>query len=152
MIYEGTNEIQAIDLLVRKVLGNEEGARGFESLLSVFESEARACASFDSLNDFAMALRAQCHAARQTTVQLRGAGGADAELRWRVADDYLGAFGHLLMTWAWAKAARTSLHLPNRDFATRKTAVCRFGIDWMHDEGTLLWERVQRAPPLASLT
>jgi alkylation response protein AidB-like acyl-CoA dehydrogenase len=149
LLYEGTNEIQAIDLLVRKVLGGAEGARGFESLLARFDTEVDACDARPGLADFGTALRAQCDAARRSTAAVRDDAGGDR--RWRIADDYLAAFGHLLLTWSWATAARASLALADRDFAERKLAVCRYGIDWIQDQGLLHWSRVQRGPALAAL-
>ena len=57
MIYEGTNEIQAIDLLQRKVLGDSGAALGL--LLEEPEAEARRCDDDAPLRDFSAALRAQ---------------------------------------------------------------------------------------------
>jgi hypothetical protein len=83
-------------------------------------------------------------------------GPCRAEFRTRVfaawiADDYLSAFGHLLLAWSWACAARAALRLEDRVFADRKTAVCRFGIDWLQDEGLAAWARVTRSPTLPPL-
>jgi alkylation response protein AidB-like acyl-CoA dehydrogenase len=68
MIYEGTNEIQAIDLLQRKVL--DDGGGRLETLLVVLEEEAARAETQASLTDFAAALRAQVTAARTATALL----------------------------------------------------------------------------------
>ena len=52
MIYEGTNEIQAIDLLQRKVL--DDGGANLDSLLALLEADARRVADDPAL------LRIQC--------------------------------------------------------------------------------------------
>jgi alkylation response protein AidB-like acyl-CoA dehydrogenase len=75
MIYEGTNEIQAIDLLVRKVLA--DGGTGMSDLLL-------------TLRD---GLDATLVAASQT----------DAELPYWVAGDYLRSVALALLSWAWCR-------------------------------------------------
>jgi alkylation response protein AidB-like acyl-CoA dehydrogenase len=100
MIYEGTNEIQAIDLLVRKVL--PDGAKAFGAWLASLRADldpARACdarvlASLTSLETL--------------TRQLVSAAAQDATLAHWVADDYLRAVALALLDWAWAKIERQS--------------------------------------------
>ena len=86
MIYEGTNEIQAIDLLVRKVLA--DGGSGMHALL-------------DSLNTTAPAALQRQLRLRELTQQIVQAAPRDAALPYRLADDYLRAVGLVLMAWAW---------------------------------------------------
>mgnify|MGYP000016333256 CR=1 FL=1 len=86
MIYEGTNEIQAIDLLVRKVL--PDGGAGIHALLDSLQSSAPA------------AIKRQ-QRLRAVTLQIAQAAPRDAALAYRVADDYLRAVGLVLMEWAW---------------------------------------------------
>lgn len=95
MIYEGTNEIQAIDLLVRKVLA--DGGQGLAALLgSLPGAQASSAAS------------ARRHALIDITRTLATAAQADAELPYWVADDYLRAFALVLMEWAWGRMAAAS--------------------------------------------
>jgi alkylation response protein AidB-like acyl-CoA dehydrogenase len=89
MIYEGTNEIQAIDLLVRKVLADEGQALG--ALLD--ELERTMPASGHSRIDQLRAASAELLAGR----------AHDAALAHAVADDYLRALALVLMEWAWAQ-------------------------------------------------
>jgi len=91
MIYEGTNEIQAIDLLVRKVLA--DGGASLAVLLTSLAAEVPA--------DTGVAQRfAQLNA---VTAQLAEAAGRDAALPYWVADDYLRAVTVALMGWAGAR-------------------------------------------------
>ncbi len=93
MIYEGTNEIQAIDLLVRKVLA--DGGASLATLLTALAAEVPA--------DAAVAQRfAQLNA---LTAQLAEAASRDAALPYWVADDYLRAVAVALMGWAGARIA-----------------------------------------------
>jgi len=86
MIYEGTNEIQAIDLLVRKV--SADGGSGMNTLL-------------DSLSTTTPASLQRQLRLRELTQQIVQAAPRDAALPYRVADDYLRAVGLVLMDWAW---------------------------------------------------
>jgi alkylation response protein AidB-like acyl-CoA dehydrogenase len=88
MIYEGTNEIQAIDLLVRKVLA--DGGTGMQALL-------------DSLAPTETAAQARVLRLREVTLQIVQTAPRDAALAYRVADDYLRAVGLVLMDWAWQR-------------------------------------------------
>jgi len=100
MIYEGTNEIQAIDLLLRKVLPD-----GAQALLHVLADLT------DDLNDEPKTQRA-----RQAIDQLAGftrrqllprlqAPDAPADTAHWLADDFLRALALVLMAWAWARIA-----------------------------------------------
>ncbi len=95
MIYEGTNEIQAIDLLVRKVLA--DGAQGFCAWLAELQSAM-------PLDAPATARVQQRFAAlERTTRRLVDAVAHDSALAFWVADDYLRAVAVTLMDWAWAQ-------------------------------------------------
>jgi len=100
MIYEGTNEIQAIDLLVRKVLPDGGGA--LQALLSELAAELGDGEDAERTRD-AMARFAQ-FTAEQVLPGTR-APGASAELPYWLADDYLRALAMLLMAWAWSRMA-----------------------------------------------
>jgi len=85
MIYEGTNEIQAIDLLVRKVLA--DGGQGLLALLDTLPATPAA------------------GALAQATQALAAAAQADPALPYWVADDYLRAVALVLLEWAWSRLA-----------------------------------------------
>jgi hypothetical protein len=94
MIYEGTNEIQAIDLLVRKVI--PDGGTGLAALLQSLND--------DSANsDLGAQLSAQATQLNQVTRRLVETAQTTPELPFWVADDYLRAVSLTLMTWAWLK-------------------------------------------------
>jgi alkylation response protein AidB-like acyl-CoA dehydrogenase len=112
MIYEGTNEIQAIDLLARKVLA--DGGTGLQALLSGLDSDVA-----DSANtDAGQALHHQINELQHLTQALAEASPASPELPFWVAGDYLRAFSLTLMAWAGLKIhaagkCETSLDLSN---------------------------------------
>jgi hypothetical protein len=93
MIYEGTNEIQAIDLLVRKVL--PDGGAGLAALLQTL------CDGLDlQVAEHAHLLR-QVAELGELTGSLVAAAKQNPELAYWVADDYLRAVALTLMAWAW---------------------------------------------------
>jgi hypothetical protein len=95
MIYEGTNQIQAIDLLQRKVL--DDGGARLGTLLDRLLSDADRAAP--ALSEIADALRAQVAAARAATAALVNGARDDAEWPLRAADDYLRGIGLTLLAW-----------------------------------------------------
>ena len=88
MIYEGTNEIQAIDLLVRKVLA--DGGQGLLALLATLPATPA------------------IGALAQATQTLVIAAQADPALPYWVADDYLRAVALVLLEWAWGRISAAS--------------------------------------------
>jgi len=93
MIYEGTNEIQAIDLLVRKVL--PDGGVGFIAWLESLGAELTAPA--------AGRVQQRIAALQAHTLNLCNAAKGHATLAHWVADDFLRAAALVLMDWAWAQ-------------------------------------------------
>ncbi|TFY96412.1 acyl-CoA dehydrogenase family protein [Ramlibacter rhizophilus] len=94
MIYEGTNEIQAIDLLVRKVL--PDGGAALDAVLARLQDDGggdpRLLPAIERLQG---ATRGVADAARQ-----------DAQAAYWVAGDYLRAVALVLAGWAWSRIAR----------------------------------------------
>jgi len=95
MIYEGTNEIQAIDLLVRKVLPDAGHAMAamldrLRETLDTGRASGRAAA--DAIDQL-----------QRTTQALCAAPTAQPRLPYEAADDYLRAATLALMAWAWAR-------------------------------------------------
>jgi hypothetical protein len=95
MIYEGTNEIQAIDLLVRKVLA--DGGTSLTQLLNELREDLDPSHAPDAL-----ALR-QFAALGEMTLALTEAAAQDSALAFWVADDYLRAVVVALLAWAWSR-------------------------------------------------
>ncbi len=108
MIYEGTNEIQAIDLLVRKVLA--DGGQSMNALLDTIASDLPKEAKAST------AAAARIQTLRAVTAQIVKAAPQDAALAFRVADDYLRAVALVLMDWAWLRIeAGVDDSTPNAD-------------------------------------
>ena len=100
MIYEGTNEIQAIDLLVRKVL--PDGGAGMSALLQSL------CEGLDPQVATHTQLGRKVAELQQLTTALVSAAKKDPALAFWVADDYLRAVALVLMAWAWLQIGEAS--------------------------------------------
>ena len=88
MIYEGTNEIQAIDLLVRKIM--TDGGQSLNQLLDDMKAETQI-------------ETAETTQLRKLTQNILTATQLDPSVGHRVADDYLRAMALVLLQWAWQR-------------------------------------------------
>jgi len=143
MIYEGSNEIQAIDLLLRKVL--DDGGRRLALLLEELEREAALCGECASAAGFGGALREHAAALAAAADALAAGRGRDPEWPYRVADDFLRATGLVLMAWAWARIARVAAGRADDAWYEAKLAAARFGLQWLAPEIGWRLQRVRAA-------
>ena len=100
MIYEGTNEIQAIDLLVRKVLPDE--GLGFSDFLDALSAD------LNLENAVSQQFLDQVNALKHLTTALVKSAKTEHELAYWVADDYLRAVALTLLGWAWIQITQAS--------------------------------------------
>jgi alkylation response protein AidB-like acyl-CoA dehydrogenase len=140
MVYEGTNEIQAIDLLQRKVLA--DGGAALKLLLAELDAQATLCAAQPALRDFADALQTQCTAARDATASLLQTQAADRGHALNVADDYLFGLSYTLLAWAFAASARAAQQEADAAWAQAKTERMRYGVQWLLPAAATHWHRV----------
>ena len=95
MIYEGTNEIQAIDLLLRKVL--PDGGAALAGMLEELETELDPGRAAD------LAVCQRFAQLKQLTQAINAAARSDPALPYQAADDYLRLLALALLSWAWAR-------------------------------------------------
>ena len=103
MIHEGTNGIQALDLLGRKA--GMAGGEGLTLLLDDMRASAAEAADVDGLAEFAEALSAAADRLRATTATLLSAGGDDPERSLANAHVYLEMVGTTVIAWTWLRQA-----------------------------------------------
>jgi alkylation response protein AidB-like acyl-CoA dehydrogenase len=132
MIYEGTNEIQAIDLLVRKTL--PDGAAGFNAWLDELAADL---ASHAGASDHALALTQTTQSLiaqlRGAATQIRQVQAHDAAVPYWIAGDFLRLTALALMAWAGVQIARgADRHEPLRGARWQRplAALC----DWVLPE------------------
>jgi alkylation response protein AidB-like acyl-CoA dehydrogenase len=126
LIHEGTNSIQALDLLGRKVV--QQDGQGFTALLGVI---SRGVASAEALtgdqagewHEFARQLAAAAERVNEVTRCLWGAGNVEVTLA--NASAYLDAVGHVVLAWIWLEQAVTA-YGKTGDFYDGKRHAARF--------------------------
>ncbi len=116
-IYEGTNGIQALDLLGRKVV-----AGGLYPAFSALLHEPLA----DLPEEFATPLAQAIALLDQTTAELTAAAASDPEAVGAAAVEYLQLFGYVACSWLWARMAALAAAQPQEPFCAAKLATARF--------------------------
>ncbi len=129
LIHEGTNGIQSLDLLGRKVLG--DGGKTMQLLFGRIRTTADAAP--DALKNYAQDLREALTRIEQVTQKLGGAAAkGQVELAMANSAAYLEMFGHTVIAWLWleqaqvASAALGKAQGEDRDFYEGKLAACRY--------------------------
>ena len=105
-IYEGTNGIQAMDLLVRKV-ASSKGA-----MLKVFTDEVNdyiSATDAPQMQEFIMPLKQAISELSELTDHLLTRSEQDANALGSSANDYLHVFGYTAMAYIWARMAQQAL-------------------------------------------
>ena len=95
MLYEGTNEIQAIDLLVRKIL--PDGGRDFQAMLIELRD------ALDASREADADVQRRLAQLRYLVAGITTAASARPSLPQEVADDFLRICAVTLTAWAWAR-------------------------------------------------
>lgn len=104
-IYEGTNGIQAMDLLARKVAGSKG------ELMKVFLQEVREyinVSTTENMTQFILPLKIAVDDLEELTLGILGAAHKNPEELGAAANDYLHVFGYTAMAFIWAKMAEES--------------------------------------------
>jgi alkylation response protein AidB-like acyl-CoA dehydrogenase len=115
-VFEGTNFIQAQDLLGRKIL--RDAALGFGELLTHIELAAQALPGSAPLRT---GLLSECSSLRGCVQRLLGAGAAQAGLVGSIAYPFLQWLGVVAGGWQWALAAHAATLREADSPATRST-------------------------------
>ncbi len=134
-IHEGTNGIQALDLLGRKVTMKD--GRGMQLLVDRIKASIEAARGIDSLRDYATELDAALDSATKTTMKLIGV-AMNGEIRTYLANAsvYLELMGHTVIAWMWLEQARKAAealeHASSSDqnFYRGKLHACRYFFRW----------------------
>jgi len=112
-IYEGTNGIQAMDLLVRKVASSKG------QLMQVFVDEVRAYINNnqdDNMHEFITPLNLAVDDLVELTEHLLAKSSQNINELGAAANDYLHVFGYTAMAFIWAKMAKVSLAQQEFDY------------------------------------
>lgn len=133
MIYEGSNEIQANDLLLRKVLG--DNGEALQQLLAVLRDEAGLAAESPASQALGDQLQRRCQGLEQAWHVCVEHTALDAEYPYRAAGDFLRLCGLTLLAFAWTRAARVAQHLTADDpLRAAKLETAQFFFTWLLPE------------------
>jgi len=129
-IHEGTNGIQALDLLGRKV------PRGGGAAMMLLSGRVQATIARAQAHAELAPLAAQLAAALGRTGEVTGAllmvgGAGDVDQMLANASVYLDLFGHTVVAWLWLDMAEAALRTASgTDFAAGKLQACRYFFGW----------------------
>jgi alkylation response protein AidB-like acyl-CoA dehydrogenase len=126
MIYEGTNTIQSLDLLGRKVLGdNGAKLKKFGKLIAQFVEDEGVD---EAMQEFVNPLADLGDKVTKLTTELGMKGFGNADEVGAAAVDYLRVVGHLVFAYFFARSARIALARQGSGdpFYTAKLATARF--------------------------
>lgn len=145
MIYEGTNEIQAIDLLVRKVL--PDGGAAMSAVLLELRD------TLDASREADADVQRRLAQLRYLGTTVAMAAHANPVLPYEVADDYLRVVALAMMAWAWARieAADEAVATDGPGRAMRARAAAAFR-RWVLPEFEMRLGIVKRACETVALT
>lgn len=114
-IYEGTNTIQALDLVGRK-LGLHDG-RLFDTFLEEIDQSLEGLDGRNDLAEFVVPFKEALDRLKATTDWLKGAAGEDPNALGAAANDYLKMFALTAYAWMWTLMAAKAVDSSNSDDA-----------------------------------
>ena len=130
-IHEGTNGIQGLDLLGRKVLG--DGGKALQLLFTRMQATLIAAQADALLVEYAMLLKAAMERIQTVTVKLAStAVQGQMDLAMANSSAYLELFGHTVIAWQWltqalvVQAALPATSSSDQGFYQGKLAACRY--------------------------
>ena len=102
-IYEGTTQIQALDLLGRKIL--QQQAKGMRVFLGMIQRFCEAQAANPEMHEFVLPLAEATKQWGQMTMEVAQKAGADPGKTGEIATDYLWYAGYTVLAYWWAREA-----------------------------------------------
>jgi alkylation response protein AidB-like acyl-CoA dehydrogenase len=105
-IYEGTNAVQALDLVGRKL--PMEGGRLVRRFFEIVKGDVDVAAGVDGLEDYAKALGASLYQLQKATMLLAERGFANPDEAGAAATEYLHLMGYVAVGWQWLRMATVS--------------------------------------------
>ncbi len=126
-IYEGTNSVQAIDLVYRKILNNKI----FEKYISNLNDEIKLCVKNKNLSIFAGKLEKYIELLINFTSWLKEKYNTSKDDVSSACNDYLKVFGYVSLGYTWLKILRISHEKlqVNREFFDDKINTATFYFD-----------------------
>ncbi len=157
MIYEGTNTVQALDLLTRKVL-SDMGAR-LMKFDKVIQDVIKANAERPAMKEFTGPLAELAAEVRKITMEIGQKALRNPDEAGAAADPYLRLVGHLVFSFSWCYSAGVAMKMMASDparaadpFYKAKLATARFYFAKLHPETATLLRKIRAgSEPLMAL-
>lgn len=134
-IHEGTEGIQAIDLLARKL--GPRGGDGYALFLSRLQASLDEAHTRKDCSSLATALRTAMQVIERVTIEMQIRVSANPDLGLSNATAYLDMFGKLVVGWIWLRQALAASHAltsgaagSEADFYKGKIHAARYFMDW----------------------
>lgn len=118
-LYEGTNGVQAMDLINRKVLA-DHGQR-VATLLALIQTFVEQQSGRVEMREFTAPLVELCQTVAEITGLVTAQSSRHADAPGAAAAPYLRLIGHLLLAWLWARMAAIALTRGDADAAFYRT-------------------------------
>ena len=154
-IYEGTNAIQALDLVGRKL--PMEGGRLVRRFFELVKADIDAAASDASMEEFAKPLGASLYQLQKATMMLAERGVATPAEAGAAATEYLHLMGFVAVGWQWLRMvtvakAKLAAGTGNSRFLEAKIKTARFYMARLLPEAATLLAVIQSgAAPIMAL-
>jgi alkylation response protein AidB-like acyl-CoA dehydrogenase len=113
MIYEGTNHIQALDLVGRKM--PMHGGRLMQRFAAEVTGLIRECSGDERMAEFIDPLKVESKRLNATTMEMGGKAMQDAEIVGAVASNYLNQFALVTLAYVWARQVREVIDRDDSD-------------------------------------
>ena len=133
MLYEGTNEIQALDLLMRKVIG--DGGARLDHFLAAMKRDAQDERA-GSARAWACALLELSRRTGAVAQTIAAVAPRHPELPCRIAGEMLRLVGHCALAWMWLRATDAAGKREQRapEFSRAKLATARYYFTYLLPE------------------
>jgi hypothetical protein len=131
MIYEGTNHIQALDLVGRKLPRN--GGRAFQVFCKKVQELAEGCQGNEKLAPFATKLGAALGTLIKITTDMGGKAMQDPEIAGAAASSYLNLFGLTAIAYSWTRQVKHAVE-SSASNADTKLKLARYFFDMVLPE------------------
>lgn len=140
-IYEGTNGIQALDLISRKVNGNKgEWVADFGTEITEFLASLP---QSDALKPFVTALTDANALLQETTQFVVSQTDSDKNFVGAASCDYLNLFGLVAMTFMWTRMAATAMEQPEDSYYSGKVKTGLFFIQKLLPEAVAYQAKIK---------
>jgi alkylation response protein AidB-like acyl-CoA dehydrogenase len=154
-IYEGTNAVQALDLVGRKL--PMEGGRAVRRFFEIVKREAEGAQSAVALEEFVKPLSAALYQLQKATAMLAERGFANPDEAGAAATEYLHLMGYVAVAWQWLRMvevaeAKRATGTGDARFLRAKVKTARFYFARLLPEtGTLLAQMQSGAGPVMAV-